>query len=265
MQEQGNIRLKQPSTEKDFTDEMNKFSQSFLSGLKEIDGFILKGRSPSCGVNGVKVYPSMEKSPVAFQDVGLFANQINKIYPNYPKEEEGRLTNQFLREHFLTSVYTLASFRELLQKASPVRLMNFHAKNKYLLMTYNQKLMREMGRLVSSQKDLGLDSVLIQYQKLLRMVFRKQPRKAANINTHMHVLGFFSDKLKSSEKAFFLDTLTKFRNGIVPLSVLNSLSWSWIVRFEENYLKKQTFFRPFPEGLLYPLNSANKDRVYKHV
>jgi len=134
VQEEGSIRLKQPSTEKDFTDEINKFSQSFLSGLKEIDGFILKGRSPSCGVNGVKVYPSMEKSPVAFQDVGLFANQVNKIYPNYPKEEEGRLTNQFLREHFLTSVYTLASFRALLQKASPARLINFHANNKYLLM-----------------------------------------------------------------------------------------------------------------------------------
>ena len=69
MQEEGSIRLKQPSTEKDFTDEINKFSQSFLSELKEIDGFILKGRSPSCGVNGVKVYPSMEKSPVAFEDV----------------------------------------------------------------------------------------------------------------------------------------------------------------------------------------------------
>tara|TARA_B100000029_G_scaffold212825_1_gene210850 strand:- start:12131 stop:13117 length:987 start_codon:yes stop_codon:yes gene_type:complete len=265
VKEQGNIRLKQPVTKKDLTTKMDKFAESFLSQLKAIDGFILKGRSPSCGIKDVKVYPSIEKSPMAFKDVGIFANHVKKIYPNYPKEEEGRLTNQFLREHFLTSIFTLSSFRELLQYPTPVSLINFHARNKYLLMTYNQKLMREMGKLVSSQKNLGLKFVLGKYQKLLRLVFRKQPRKVANINTYMHVLGYFSEKLKSSEKAFFLDTLTKFRNGIVPLSVLNNLSWSWIIRFDVDYLKKQTFFRPFPEELSCSFNSANKERVYKSV
>lgn len=265
VQENKKIRLKQPATKKDFTDQMNAFSESFLTETHEVEGFILKGRSPSCGLSGVKVYPSMEKSPVAFQDLGLFAKEVKEMYPNHPKEEEGRLTNQFIREHFLTSVYTLASFRALLKDPSASGFVKFHAENKFLLMTYNQKLMREMGRLVSSQKELGLESALGQYQASLRLVFKRQPRRVANINTHMHVLGFFSEKLASSEKAFFLDTLNKFRNGVIPLSVLNGLSWSWIIRFEEDYLKKQTFFRPFPEQLMHPLNSAKKERTYKSV
>ncbi|MBH30408.1 MAG: cytoplasmic protein [Candidatus Marinimicrobia bacterium] len=263
--ENGAVRLKQPATKTDFTDKMNTFSNSFLTDLEDIDGFILKGRSPSCGINGLKVYPSMQKSPVAFKDAGLFAKQVNEIYPNHPKEEEGRLANQFIREHFLTSIYCLASFRALLDKPSPADLVDFHAKNKYLLMTYNQKLMREMGRLVSSQKKLGLESALEKYQRSLRLIFKKQPSKAANINTQMHVLGFFSEKLSPNEKAFFLDSLTNFRNGVKPLSVLNGLAWSWIVRFKEEYLRRQTYFQPFPEALLLPMDSAKRERTYKNV
>jgi uncharacterized protein YbbK (DUF523 family) len=58
----GSTKLIQPSTSMDVTDAMNKFSERFLSKLKDADGFILKNRSPSCGINDVKVYRSAERS-----------------------------------------------------------------------------------------------------------------------------------------------------------------------------------------------------------
>jgi uncharacterized protein YbbK (DUF523 family) len=49
-------RLVQPSTERDLTHAMQKFSRKFLAGLGPVDGFILKSRSPSCGIKDVKTF-----------------------------------------------------------------------------------------------------------------------------------------------------------------------------------------------------------------
>lgn len=51
-----NLRLIQPTTGKDITDDMNEFSDKFLMSLKKVDGFILKFRSPSCGFKDVRIY-----------------------------------------------------------------------------------------------------------------------------------------------------------------------------------------------------------------
>ncbi|HWF13842.1 MAG TPA: DUF523 domain-containing protein, partial [Candidatus Acidoferrales bacterium] len=42
------MRIIQPTTGMDFTDDINRFSEKFLGSLKEVDGFVLTHRSPSC-------------------------------------------------------------------------------------------------------------------------------------------------------------------------------------------------------------------------
>ena len=63
-------------------------------------------------------------------------------------------------------------------------------------------------------------------------------------------MGYFSEKLSSKEKRFFLDSLDKYRAGKIPLSANLGILKSWIIRFEENYLAQQNFFEPYPEGLV---------------
>ncbi|MDD4858406.1 MAG: DUF523 domain-containing protein, partial [Candidatus Krumholzibacteria bacterium] len=50
------LRLLQPSTGLDVTERMVRFARTFLESLSAVDGFILKSRSPSCGVRDVKVF-----------------------------------------------------------------------------------------------------------------------------------------------------------------------------------------------------------------
>jgi uncharacterized protein YbbK (DUF523 family) len=59
----GEVRLLQPATGRDLTDAMRAFAASFLDGLPPVDGFLLKNRSPSCGVKDAKVYAGPEKAP----------------------------------------------------------------------------------------------------------------------------------------------------------------------------------------------------------
>ncbi|MDY2881150.1 MAG: hypothetical protein SOT71_00660 [Romboutsia timonensis] len=35
---------------------MTEFSEEFINGLDDIDGFILKSKSPTCGLKDAKVY-----------------------------------------------------------------------------------------------------------------------------------------------------------------------------------------------------------------
>ncbi|RMF90465.1 MAG: DUF523 domain-containing protein, partial [Nitrospinota bacterium] len=58
---QGETRLIQPATGQDLSASMQAFSRDFLSTLDEVDGFILKSRSPSCGLRDSKRYPTVEK------------------------------------------------------------------------------------------------------------------------------------------------------------------------------------------------------------
>jgi len=57
----GERRLLQPETGRDVTEAMNTFAEDFLASLDDVDGFILKNRSPSCGMNDVRVYTSSKR------------------------------------------------------------------------------------------------------------------------------------------------------------------------------------------------------------
>ncbi|UCE95343.1 MAG: DUF1722 domain-containing protein [Candidatus Bathyarchaeota archaeon] len=51
-------------------------------------------------------------------------------------------------------------------------------------------------------------------------------------------------------RARILDSLQKYKNGIVPLSVNISILRLWIEKFKEDYLLKQTFFESYPQQLM---------------
>tara|TARA_Y100001934_G_C11837451_1_gene533490 strand:- start:327 stop:596 length:270 start_codon:yes stop_codon:yes gene_type:complete len=86
-------------------------------------------------------------------------------------------------------------------------------------------------------------------------MFTKKSRYPSNINTHMHVLGYFKNLLTSKEKKHFLNILEEYRRKKIPLSTINHILFSWINRFENKYLMNQSFFKPFPTELIEEENS----------
>lgn len=80
VEENGLNRLVQPSTREDVTEKMEQFSNDFLQTLSDVDGFILKNRSPSCGTRDVKIYSSFEKAPAKGKGPGLFGGAVIKNF-----------------------------------------------------------------------------------------------------------------------------------------------------------------------------------------
>jgi len=253
---EGKHRLIQPSTEADLTEAMQNFVHAFLDSLENVDGFILKGRSPSCGIKDVKVYRSLGKAaPVAKSD-GFFGGAVLARFPNLPVEEEGRLKNFGIREHFLTHLFTQADFRAVKATGSIGDLVRFHSDNKLLLMAYREAELRIMGRLVANPEKRPADTVLADYEQHLAKALVQPPRHNTSINVLMHALGYFSKGLSAEEKTFFLDALDRYRAGRIPLSVPVGIISAWIVRFGEPYLARQTFFAPYPEDLVSVTDSG---------
>jgi len=253
-------RLLQPATGADVTEKMQAFSAAHLDSLSDIDGFILKGRSPSCGIKDVKVYRGVEKGAASTnKGRGFFAQAVLERYGHLPVEEEGRLTNFTIREHFLTALFALADFRAVKATAAMRELVRFHTDNKLLLMAYSESQYRLMGPIVANHAKKPVAEVLAAYEQHLWKALARPARRTAGINVLMHALGYFSEKLTSDEKAYFLDALEKYRAEKVPLSVPVSLLGAWIARFKEPYLARQTFFAPYPEALV-AISDSGKGR-----
>ena len=242
----GNISLHQSDTGIDFSSKMNQFSDKYISKINQIDGFILKSSSPSCGINSTKIF-SKKKPILLGKGPGLFASKIIQKFPNHPKEEEKRLNNSILREYFFTCIFTIADFRKVMTFND---LYNYHAKHKYLFMSHNQLLMTKMGQIAANKDNQKIESVLIKYYDMLLLLLSKKSRYPTNINTQMHVMGYFKKLLTTKEKKHFLETIELYRNKKISISSVNSILSSWIFRFENEYLMNQSFFNPFPNELI---------------
>ncbi len=247
---EGKMELFQPATEKIFTKKMQDFSESFLNSLYDVDGFILKNRSPSCGVKNIKVYYGFKNPGSRRGGVGLFARKVLDKFSDLPVEDEGRLRNLAIRENFLTRLFTLAEFREITEKGDFNDLVEFQSRNKLLLLSYSQEYLRKMGRVLSDRHSKSLLDLKRDYGNFLRKALSSNPKITSNVNVLLHAMGYFSKGLSSHEKSFFLDSLQKYREGRIPLLVNLNILKSWIIRFGEDYLEKQTFFEPYPEDLM---------------
>ena len=245
----GSLRLVQQGTNRDVTEDLLAFADRSLTALGEVDGFILKSRSPSCGIKDSRVYPGMEKAAALRSSAGIFGGEVLRRFPNLAIEDEGRLNNDRIWDHFLKRVFTFAKFRELKKTAQMRDLVQFQAENKLMLMSYGQVELRNLGRIVANRKGYPLDVTKGEYEKHLQIAMTKIPRDTANINVLMHAMGFFSERISREEKEFFLDVLDKYRLERIPLSVPVSLVKSWTIRFDQEYLKPQTFLNPYPDEL----------------
>lgn len=243
----------------DMTEEMLEFSKQALTQLLEFqpDGFLLKSRSPSCGIKEVRLYSSIEKGPsLNNKSKGIYAEFMMENFPELVFEDEGRISNFNLREHFYTIIFTKADFRKTKEMGNMKALVDFHSKNKYLFMAYSQNQLSVLGRIVANHEKKTIEKTIEEYESNMNKLLLKMPATGKYINVMLHIFGYFSGQLSVDEKAYFLDSLENYRNQHIPQSTVMSLLWSWVLRFDETYLKYQTVFNPFPKELIQVTDSG---------
>ena len=95
---------------------MKSWAQKRVSELEreELSGFVFKSKSPSSGMERVKLYDA--NGVPNKHGVGLFAQAFMAHFPLLPVEEEGRLHDPRLRENFIEIIFTLKRWRAILSR-----------------------------------------------------------------------------------------------------------------------------------------------------
>jgi len=240
----------QPATQTDYTEKMIEFSLSFMKNLPDIDGFILKGKSPSCGYSGTKIYRDKNAKDILKRGMGLFAQIVKEKYSDKPIEDEFRLKNQQIRYHFLTRIFSFAEMKNLEKNIKSIKqLIDFHTKYKYLLMLYNQKKLSELGKIVAGYKKGKLDLTIKEYSAIFYTAFGKKPGIRKELNVLNHIYGYFSHKINENEKKHFRNLLNKFEEEKIDKTPIVELLKNFALRFGIEYLVIQKYLRPYPEEL----------------
>jgi len=255
------LHMVQPASKNDITERMQNFVKNFFIDLEEVEGFIMKNRSPSCGISDVKIYHHLDEPTGSVRGKGFFGGKIRDYFSDAAIEDEGRLRNFSIREHFLTKLFTLARFRKIRKDNKIKNLVSFQAKHKYLFLAYNETAMRECGKIVANHDQKKPETVFEKYKEKLQEIFAKQAKYTSIINTLLHAFGGVSDKLSKDEKKFFLNSIEEYRDERIPLSVLIQLLKSYAIRFDNDYLKNQVFLEPYPKNLL-EITDSGKGRNY---
>jgi uncharacterized protein YbgA (DUF1722 family)/uncharacterized protein YbbK (DUF523 family) len=240
-------RLVTRKTHIDHTDQMLGWAAKRLAELEKEDlcGFIFKSRSPSSGMERVKVYS--DKGMPVQKGVGVFARVFMKHFPLLPVEEDGRLHDLKIRENFIERIFSLKRWRKILkcQKDAP-GLIDFHTRHKLLILSHSQDYHEKMGTLVGHQKECDAQKLFEQYEFLLMKALNLKTTTRKNLNVLYHLMGYFKKELSADEKQELLEIFQKYRDGHIPLIVPVTLINHFVRKYRQSYLAQQVYLNPHP-------------------
>jgi len=245
----GTMRLVQLATGLDITDKMQVFVRDFLENLPDVDGFILKSKSPSCGFRTTKIFASANaQEPLHRHGTGFLARGVMNQFANLPYADETSLMDPETRDHFLTRLFMQADLR--LHHSSIRELMDFQTRNKLLLMAYDQRKLKVLGRILADHKHQPFAENVAAYTNLLQEMTSLPPSIDSFVNAFMHAFGYVSHRLGSDKRQYLLDCMEAYRQGTLTLQELRKSMILRILEFRIDYLADQTLFYPYPENVL---------------
>ena len=244
-------RLMQPATGEDHTESMIDFIDGFLDLDQDVDGFILKGSSPSCGIKDTKIYNKMEKAAPIDRDSGFFGKAVLEKFPHKAVESDGRLRNYQIREHYLTKIFTLADFRDVKDGGNFGGLEDFHRRHGLLMRSYDKDMYEEMESLMNNDhENKDISSIYEEYEKKLYNLFKNHPPCESKIEIMKEVFEDLSDDIGEDEKGFFLETVEGYNEGKNSMDVPLSILITWLMRAGKKDVSEQSFFYPYPKELV---------------
>lgn len=233
----------------DPTDALLECAVRAVGQLGDIAGYILKNRSPSCGMERVKVY-TPQGMPVD-NGSGIYAAELMRRLPLLPVEEEGRLGDPVLRENFVERVFVYRRWQRLLAAGvSAGRLVDFHADHKYLIMAHSQDAYRKLGRLVADAGRADLDALAAEYATRLMEALRKPATPRQHVNVLQHLLGYLKNQIDGTDREEMVETIEQYRQGLLPLIVPITLIRHHFRRHPDPYVLRQYYLSPHPKELM---------------
>jgi uncharacterized protein YbgA (DUF1722 family)/uncharacterized protein YbbK (DUF523 family) len=242
-----NPRLVTNETGIDYTEKMKAWGAGRLRELEKegLCGYIFKSKSPSSGMERIKVYSDKGK-PVK-KGVGIWARMFMDYFPLLPVEDESRLHDPGLRENFIERVFVFKRWRESAARGKTLgNLVKFHTQHKLLIMAHSVGIYRRLGKLVAEGKKHAPGQLYREYLNLLAGALKLKTTLKKNVNVLYHLMGFFKKALTADEKREVLELIDSYAKGYVPLIVPVTLFNHFVRKYGQSYLEEQYYLNPHP-------------------
>jgi uncharacterized protein YbbK (DUF523 family)/uncharacterized protein YbgA (DUF1722 family) len=249
----GEIKMMGSKSKTDFTSSAVHTSQEIINEKSsEVCGAILQKKSPSCGVERVKLYNekeeelyTMKKTP---QNKGIFASMLMVQKPLLPVIDSGRIFDKHERENFLRRVVCYNRFSKL--DGSIKLLQDFHARYKFVIMEHSQDRMRALGKIAANSDVLDHADVYSTYAELLFETLATIPTRKSRMNVFFHLIGFFKHELPSDDKKIIHQMIEDYGAAILPYMVPLKMIEYLINKHHHYYLKNHYILNQFPKELI---------------
>jgi uncharacterized protein YbgA (DUF1722 family) len=248
--QRGAERLVTVRSRRDLTDTLNDFAAARVSQLValNLEGFVLKKDSPSCGLTRVKVYS--EHRVAGRRGRGLFAAALCGALPTLPIEEEGRLRDPVIRENFIERVYARRRVRTLLEGGARTGdLVRFHTRHKLQLLAHSPAQYAELGRLVGNvPPTAGRPGK--EYAHAFMTALTTIVTRGRHVNVLQHAAGHFRRVLSAAARRDVSAAIVDYQRGLIPLVVPMRLIEHYAQLHDSQYLCGQVYFNPYPHELM---------------
>jgi len=234
----------------ELTQQMNDWSAERVKSLHHLCGYILCAKSPSCGMERVRVYePDTNNNRKA--GMGLFAEKLKAELPWLPVEEDGRLHDPALRENFVGRICALHEFNQMWQRGlTRAQLIAFHSRYKLLMLAHSQEKYRELGPFVASMSQWeSLEAFAFEYRNRMMELLSQPASRRNHTNVLMHAQGYFRRQLSSPQRQELAELIDRYRCGVQPLLAPITMLKHYMSQYPHPWLTQQRYFDPYPEAL----------------
>ncbi len=238
----------------DHSSKMKDTASAYCSGLPSaVAGYIVKARSPSCGMQTVKVFNENGQSHTTGR--GMFTARLMHMHPALPVEEEDRLYDPKIRENFIERVFVYAYWQALNPPGMEDRdaLLRFHHSHKLTLLAHDESKYPALDAMVATCTADNLEQTAQDYILALMAVLKKP----ATTDSHLRVLSGIFEQLKADldepDISELGELLSSFSQGMIPLLAPLTLINHHLRRLNLTELNKQSYLSPHPsqQMLLY--------------
>ena len=228
---------------------LHDYGVEMAAAHTDICGYIFMQKSPSCGLERVKVYQDGGR-PAELSGRGIYAQAFCDAHPDLPVEEDGRLNDPVLRENFMTRVYAYSAWQALLEQGITRRsLTEFHACYKYQLMAHHPVQYKILGNLLGSLGKQDPRDIAPQYFSELMKALKKCATRHTHTNVLQHISGYLKQSISPEDKQEVQQLIGQYLHGIVPLVVPLTLLKHHFRLHPNPYISRQVYLQPHPEDL----------------
>lgn len=123
-------------------------------------------------------------------------------------------------------------------------VIQFHSRQKYLLMAHRYAGYRELGRYLADAHTRPLDEVMQHYIRRFIHHLDCPASRKTHTNVLTHIAGYLKRELDSRGRQSLAQAIEQYRLGLLPLKVPLTLLRQQIERHGSDYIRSQSYLKP---------------------